>query len=85
MSIIYGIGDHWAFLIDFSTASLVGINPQPVVCRTARHLNTKILYCANKYNALMETQIHQHKLIMKLNITHHPAMPIAKLQEELTQ
>jgi hypothetical protein len=53
MPIGYGIGDHRSFILDVSTRSLVGTDPQPVKRPTARCLNTKIPFCADKYNEIL--------------------------------
>ena len=67
MPIGYGAGDHRPFIIDFSTSSLVGLQPQPIKRPTARRLNTKIPQCASAYNALLESQLARHRIIKKLS------------------
>jgi hypothetical protein len=62
-----GLGDHRALILDVSTRSLVGLNPQPIKHPTARRLNTKIPHCADQYNDILERQVIYHKLIPKLN------------------
>jgi hypothetical protein len=79
----YGVGDHRAFMIDLSTASLVGLHPQPVVRPQARRLNTKIPHCADTYNFLLETQILRHNLINKLHQAHLSATNPMQLQATL--
>ena len=49
----YGVGDHRAFVVDFTTHSLVGINPQPIVHPKARRLNTKIPGCLEAYTTTL--------------------------------
>ena len=62
----YGVGDHRAFVVDFTTHSLVGINPQPIVHPKARRLNTKIPGCLEAYTTTLEQDIARHRLIEKL-------------------
>jgi hypothetical protein len=42
MPIGYGIGDHRAFIMDISSVSMVGQNPQSIKRPTTRRLNTRI-------------------------------------------
>jgi hypothetical protein len=70
MPICYGVGDHCAFIIDFRTASLVGVAPQPICRPLARRLNTKIPACADNCNQTLKSLISRHRLIDKLAATH---------------
>jgi hypothetical protein len=83
MPIGYGVGDHRAFILDVSTRSLVGLNPQPIKRPTARRLNTKIPHCADRYNNILERHIIYHKLIPKLNEAHQCGGTPETLQAKL--
>jgi hypothetical protein len=46
MPVGYGVGDHRLFVVDFSTASMVGTCPPKIIRPALRRLNTKIPNCA---------------------------------------
>jgi hypothetical protein len=50
MPVGYGVGDHHLFVVDFSTASMIGTCPPKIICPALRRLNTKIPGCALRYN-----------------------------------
>ena len=83
MPIGYGIGNHRAFIIDFSTPSLVGIDPQTILCPAAWRLNTKIPNCSAAYNQIIEAQVTRHSLLEKLQHKHSSASSPSILQKEL--
>lgn len=83
MPVGYSIGDHRVFIIDFSTSSLVGINPQLILRPAARQLNTKILNCAEAYNHLLEAQLIRYWLIDKLQHAHRSCPTQSGLQNAL--
>ena len=70
MPIGYDVWDHRSFFIDFTTASLVGLNPQPIQRPTARRLNTKIPRCSELYNSILEAHVLHHRIIPMLNQVH---------------
>jgi hypothetical protein len=50
MPVGYGVGDHHLFVVDFSTASMIGTCPPKIIHPALRRLNTKIPGCALWYN-----------------------------------
>jgi hypothetical protein len=83
MPIGFGIGDHRAFIVDISTRSLVGVDPQPIRRPTARRLNTKIPRCADRYNTILEDQLIQHNIIQRLHHAHNNHTSESHLQQQL--
>jgi hypothetical protein len=49
MPVGYGVGDHSLFVVDFSTATMIGTCPPKISCPALRRLNTKIPGCALQY------------------------------------
>jgi hypothetical protein len=47
----FGIGNHHIVVIDMLTESIVGLEPQRIVCPKARQLNSKISGAAVAYRA----------------------------------
>jgi hypothetical protein len=62
----YGIGDHRMFVVDFRVDSIVGMTPPKIVRLAARRLNTKIPHVVEKYQALLESKMIEHKLNSRL-------------------
>eukprot|EP00956_Cyclotella_meneghiniana_P004926 scaffold6070_cov41-Cyclotella_meneghiniana.AAC.5 len=62
----YGIGDHRLFVVDFRIDSMVGVTPPKIVRLAARRLNTKIPHVAEKYQAILEAKMVEHKLNSRL-------------------
>jgi hypothetical protein len=58
MLVDYGVGDHCLFVVDFSTASMIGTCPPKIICPALRRLNTKIPKCTLWYNRAL------HKIIL---------------------
>ena len=79
----YGVGDHRAFILDITTRSLVGHNPQPIKRPTARRLNTRIPGCADTYNFILEKQVTQHRIITQLNAIHQQGRSTDQIQQKL--
>jgi hypothetical protein len=50
MPIGYEVGDHCFFVVDFSTASMIGTCPPKIIRPALHRLNTKIPGCALRYN-----------------------------------
>jgi hypothetical protein len=50
MPVGYQVGDHHLFVVNFSTASMIGTCPPKIVWPALRRLNTKIPGCALRYN-----------------------------------
>ena len=83
MPIGYGAGDHRAFILDVTTRSLVGTDPQPIKRPAARRLNTKIPRCSDSYIQTLETQLLHHKIIPKLQCLSTSSHSTPVLQEKL--
>ena len=83
MPIGYGVGDRRAFLLDVTSRSVVGHNPQPVKKPTARRLNTRIPRCSERYNAILEEKFIQHQIIPKLNHAHRLGGTPEQIQHNL--
>ncbi len=63
MLVGYGVGDHHLFVVDFSTASLIGTCPPKVIRPALRRLNTKKPKCALRYNQALGKNILHHRLL----------------------
>ena len=63
MPVGYGVGDHCLFVVDFSTASMIGTCPPKIVCPALCRLNTKIPGCALRYNQVLRKNILRHQLL----------------------
>jgi hypothetical protein len=69
MPVGYGVGDHCLFVVDFSTASMIGTCPPKIVHPALRRLNTKIPGCALWYNqALQKNILHRQLLERMINV-----------------
>ena len=83
MPIGFGMGDHQAFVLDITTQSMVGNNPQPIKRPTARRLNTRIPKCADTYTHILEQQVTRHRIIKRLNAVHQQGGPTDRIQQKL--
>jgi hypothetical protein len=54
MPVEYGVGDHRLFVVDFSTASMIGTCPPKIVRPALCRINTKIPGCALRYNRALQ-------------------------------
>ncbi len=45
----YGIGDHWAFILDIPIESLVGVDPVKIIRPASRQLKSKLPGCSQSY------------------------------------
>ncbi len=88
----YGIGNHRLFVIDFSTADMIGISRQKVARLTSRQLNTKIPRVAAAYARILEGKVLSHRLIERMDAVHRKSKSRAlarrclnKLDKELGQ
>ena len=66
MPAVFGVGDHRMFVVDFATASLIGLAPPKIVRAQARRLNTTIPGVETRYLKLLEELIARHKMLPKL-------------------
>ena len=70
-------------VVDFTTESMVGINPQAVVRPGARRLNSKIPRCLARYNAKLEELLERHRITEKVVKAHLAANTPDELQATL--
>ncbi len=54
MPVGYGVGDYHLFVVDFSTASMIGACPPRIIRPALRRLNTKIPEFALRYNRALQ-------------------------------
>jgi hypothetical protein len=66
MPVGYRVGDHCLFVVDFSTASMVGTCPPKIIRPALRRLNTKIPNCALRYNRALRKQILCHRVLERM-------------------
>jgi hypothetical protein len=66
MPVGYRVGDHHLFVVDFSTASMIGKCPPKILCPALRRLNTKIPGCAFRYNWALQKNILHHQLLERM-------------------
>lgn len=62
----FGVGDHRLFLVDFRSDTIVGQTPVKIVRPSARRLNTRLPFVAEKYSTRLKTNIIRHRLLEKL-------------------
>jgi hypothetical protein len=70
MPIGYGPGDHRMIVVDFTTVSLVGEDPQVIVRPGARRLNSKCPVSLRNYNRVLEELLSKHQLTEKMVAAH---------------
>jgi hypothetical protein len=61
-----GVGDHHLFVVDFSTASMIGTCLPKIICPALHRLNTKILKCEIRYNQALQKNILRHRLLERM-------------------
>jgi hypothetical protein len=87
MPVGYGVGDHCLFVVDFTTASLVGAGCLQQIIRPALHcLNTRIAGCALRYNNALRRNILRHRLLKRMvaiATSNQPKSDIAKALNKL--
>ncbi len=66
MPVGYGVGDHCLFVVDFSTASMIGTCPPKIICPALHRLNTKIPGCVLQYNRALQKNILRHQLLEQM-------------------
>ncbi len=66
MQVGYAVGYHRLFVVDFSTASMIGMCPPKIICPALRRLNTEIPGCALRYNWALQNNILCHQLLEKM-------------------
>lgn len=63
----YGVGDHRLFIVDFRSDTVVGATPVKIVRPSARRLNTRLPYVAERYSKRLKGNILRHRLLEKLD------------------
>jgi hypothetical protein len=81
MPIGYGAGDHRMFVIDITTDSLVGFNPQPIKHPKARRLNSRIPRAKHAYNNRYKKLLSKHRLSEKLAEAHKAGLSEERMKE----
>ncbi len=66
MPVGYGVSDHCLFVVDFSTASMIGTCPPKIIHPALRKLNTKIPGCVLRYNWVQQKNILLHRLLEQM-------------------
>ena len=79
----YGIGDHWLFVIDVLTSSLIDYIPPKIVRAAAQRLNTTIPSAVDNCVGRLEDLIVDHKLIERVGDAHETASSKANLKWKL--
>ncbi len=69
-----GIGNHHMFVIDMLPESIMGLEPQRIVCLKARQLNSKIPGAATAYRERLEHLLLRHCIIEQLGRAHEESM-----------
>jgi thiamine kinase-like enzyme len=70
MPIGYGPGDHRMIVVDFTSVSMVGEEPQAIVRPGARRLNSKDDVARKNYISVLEELLERHKLGEKMLRAH---------------
>jgi hypothetical protein len=83
MPVGYGVGDHRMFVVDITTKSMVGFNPQPVKHPKARRLNSRIPRAKNAYNRRYKKLLSKHRLTEKLAEAHRLGLSPERMKEAL--
>jgi hypothetical protein len=66
MPVGYGVSDHHLFVVNFSTASMIGTCPPKIVWPALHRLNTKIPGCALRYSRSLQKYILHHQLLERM-------------------
>jgi hypothetical protein len=70
MPIGFGVGDHRMIVVDVTTSSMLGFQPQPIKHPKARCLNSRIPCAKAAYNKRLDSLYTHHKLVGKLADAH---------------
>jgi hypothetical protein len=81
MPIGFGAGDHRMFVIDITTSSLVGFNPQPIKHPKARQLNSRIPRAKHAYNNRYKKLLSKHRLSEKLAEAHKARLTPERMKD----
>jgi hypothetical protein len=66
MPVGYRVGDHRLFVVNLSTASVIGTCPPKIVWPALHRLNTKIPGCALQYNWSLQKNILCHQPLERM-------------------
>jgi hypothetical protein len=66
----YGIGNHFAFILDIQIKPLVGVYPVKIVQPVGRQLNSQLPGCSKLYIDSLEANIVRHCLLEQLHDVH---------------
>ena len=85
MPVGYGVSDHRLFVVDFTTASMIGTCPPKIVRPALHRLNTKLSGCALWYNRVLQRNILRHRLLKRMinvaNLHEGKEIILAKLNQ----
>jgi hypothetical protein len=86
MPVVYGVGDHCLFVMDFVTALLVGTGCSQQIVRPAlRHLDTRIAGCALQYIKAFWRNILRHRLLEQMVAVATSNQPKAEIAKALNK
>ena len=81
MPVVYGVGNHRLFIIDFLKSCLVAASPPSIVRLAARRLNLRILEVAEYYSDRFERIVLEQTFILHLG-KEHELRSIAQIVKE---
>ena len=85
MPVVYGVGDHRLFIIDFLKSCLVGASPPSIVRSAPRRLNSRIPAAAEDYSDIFEHLVLEHKLIEHLGKAHKSSSVTKIVKENINK
>ena len=77
----YGVGEHYLFVLDFLTSSLIGQTPPQIIRSGARRLNTKIPSTKHNYTNVLEKPVVSHRLTERMFAAHNASSSIVLVKE----
>jgi hypothetical protein len=61
-----GVGNHWCFILDFTSSSIIGTKFPNIVCCAARKLHSKSTCLVQTYNAELDRLCNRHKMYQRI-------------------
>jgi hypothetical protein len=61
-----GVGDHWCFILNFMSSSVIGTKFPNIVCCSARKLHCKSKHLVQAYNAELDMLYNRHKMYQRI-------------------
>jgi hypothetical protein len=61
-----GVGDHWFFILNFMSSSVIGSKLPNIVCCSARKLHCKSKRLAESYTAELDMLCNRHKMYQRI-------------------